>query len=172
MERRNGSGARVMGVNLEGKMVYAWMQLQAGVTIQRSRYKEATAWSEDPSIAPQKRMFRTPDLYGYFTSTFTPWKTLSISLTGTYTGSMLVQHMAGYIAQDREETTPDFFDMNLKVAYDIPLYKTVTLQVNAGVQNLFNAYQDDFDQGKDRDSKYIYGPGLPRSYFVGCKISY
>ena len=41
-----------------------------------------------------------------------------------------------------------------------------------GVQNLFNAYQDDFDQGKDRDSKYIYGPGLPRSYFVGCKISY
>ena len=172
MERRNGSGARVMGVNLEGKMAYAWMQLQAGVTIQRSRYKEAMTWSEDPSIAPQKKMFRTPDLYGYFTSTFTPWKPLSISLTGTYTGSMLVQHMAGYIEQDREETTPDFFDMNLKVAYDIPLYKTVTLQVNAGVQNLFNAYQDDFDQGKDRDSKYIYGPGLPRSYFVGCKISY
>ena len=25
---------------------------------------------------------------------------------------------------------------------------------------------------KDRDSKYIYGPGMPRSYFVGCKISY
>ena len=172
MERRNGSGARVMGVNLEGKMAYAWMQLQAGVTIQRSRYKEEMTWSEDPSIAPQKKMFRTPDLYGYFTSTFTPLKPLSISLTGTYTGSMLVQHMAGYIPQDREETTPDFFDMNLKVAYDIPIFRTVTLQVNAGVQNLFNAYQDDFDQGKDRDSKYIYGPGLPRSYFVGCKISY
>ena len=52
------------------------------------------------------------------------------------------------------------------------LYKSVTLQVNAGVQNIFEAYQSDFDQGKDRDSKYIYGPGMPRSYFVGCKISY
>ena len=172
MERRNGSGARVMGVNLEGKMAYAWMQLQAGVTIQRSRYKEAMTWSENPNIAPQKKMFRTPDLYGYFTSTFTPWKPLNISLTGTYTGSMLVQHMAGFIPEDREETTPDFFDMNIKLAYDIPLYKTVTLQLNAGVQNIFNAYQNDFDQGKDRDSKYIYGPGIPRSYFIGCKISY
>ena len=34
MERRNKDGARVMGVNLEGKMAYAWLQLQAGATIQ------------------------------------------------------------------------------------------------------------------------------------------
>ena len=77
-----------------------------------------------------------------------------------------------YIPEDREEKTPDFFDLNMKVAYDFPLYKSVTLQVNAGVQNILEAYQSDFDQGKDRDSKYIYGPGMPRSYFVGCKISY
>ena len=107
-----------------------------------------------------------------FTSTFTPVKRLAISFTGTYTGTMLVQHLAGYIPEDREEKTPDFFDLNMKVAYDFPLYKSVTLQVNAGVQNIFEAYQSDFDQGKDRDSKYIYGPGMPRSYFVGCKISY
>ena len=172
MERRNGKGARVMGANLEGKMAYAWLQLQAGVTVQRSRYKEAETWSENPNIAPQKKMFRSPDLYGYFTSTLTPVKRLTVSLTGTYTGSMLVQHFAGYIPEDREETTPDFFDMNVKLAYDIPIYSSVTLQVNAGVQNIFNAYQDDFDQGANRDSGYIYGPGLPRSYFVGCKISY
>ena len=117
-------------------------------------------------------MFRTPDVYGYFTSTFTPVKRLAVSLTGTYTGTMLVQHLAGYIPEDREEKTPDFFDLNMKVAYDFPLYKSVTLQLNAGVQNIFEAYQSDFDQGKDRDSKYIYGPGMPRSHFVGCKISY
>ena len=172
MERRNGSGARVMGINLEAKAVYSWMQIQAGATIQRSRYKEAQRWSEDESLAPQKRMFRTPDVYGYLTSTFTPWRTLSVSLTGTYTGSMLVQHLAGYIPNDREEETPDFWDINLKVAYDFPIYSSVTLQVNAGVQNLFDQYQKDFDQGPDRDSKYIYGPGMPRSFFVGCKISY
>ena len=42
--------------------------------------------------------------------------------------------------------TPEFFTLNLKVAYDIPVYKSITLQVNAGVQNLTNAYQDDFDK--------------------------
>ena len=170
MERRNGSGARVAGVNLEAKMAYAWMQLQAGATLQRSRYKEPESWSE--TVDPQKKMFRSPDVYGYFTSTFTPWKRFSCSLTGTYTGSMLVQHMAGYIPEDREETTPDFFDMNLKLAYDIPLFRTVTLQVNGGVQNLFNAFQSDFDKGGNRDAGYVYGPGSPRGYFIGCKISY
>ena len=68
--------------------------------------------------------------------------------------------------------TPEFFTLNLKVAYDIPVYKSITLQVNAGVQNLTNAYQDDFDKGWNRDSGYIYGPSLPISYFVGAKISY
>ena len=146
------------------------MQIQAGATIQRSRNKEPEQWSEN--VEAQKRMFRTPDVYGYLTSTFTPVKRLSLALTGTYTGSMLVQHNAGYIEADRDDETPDFLDMSVKVAYDIPIYKTVTLQVNAGVKNIFNSYQNDFDKGKDRDAGYIYGPGLPRSYFFGCKITY
>lgn len=170
MERRNGKGARVMGINLEAKAAYSWMQLQAGATLQRSRYKEAEVWSE--TVAPQKKMFRSPDFYGYLTATLNPVKPLNISLTGTYTGSMLVQHFAGYVAEDCEVKTPDFFDMTLKVAYDFKLYKSVTLQLNAGVQNIFDAYQDDFDKGADRDAGYIYGPGVPRSFFMGCKISY
>ena len=85
---------------------------------------------------------------------------------------MLVEHRSGYIEKDCAESTPDFWEMNIKAAYDFTLYKNITLQVNAGVQNLFNAYQKDFDQGKLRDSGYIYGPGSPRSYFAGVKISY
>lgn len=170
MERRNGKGARVMGINLEAKLAYSWLQVQAGATLQRSRYKEPEEWSQ--AVLPQKRMFRSPDVYGYLTSSFSLVKRLTASLTGTYTGSMLVQHLAGYIPEDRDETTPDFLDMSLKLAYDFPILKSVTLQVNAGVQNVFNAYQRDFDQGSLRDAGYIYGPGIPRSYFVGCKLSY
>lgn len=172
LERRNGKGARVMGINLEAKAAYSWMQLQAGATLQRSRYKEPEQWSKNTSIVPQKKMFRSPDVYGYFTSTFTPVKRFSTSLTGTYTGSMLVQHLEGYIQEDREENTPDFFDMNMKMTYDFPLFKSVTLQVNAGVQNIFNAYQRDLDRGADRDAGYVYGPNSPRSFFAGCKITY
>ena len=45
-------------------------------------------------------------------------------------------------------------------------------QLYGGVQNLFNAYQKDFDKGVDRDSGYIYGPSLPRSWFIGAKVSF
>lgn len=172
-ERRNGAGAQVAGVTVEGKVAYlSLVQLQAGVTWQQSHYTRAERWSDDELVPAEKRIFRTPDWYGYFTATYTPVKPLNIALSGTYTGSMLVQHMAGYIAKDVAVTAPDFFDMTAKVSYDFSLYKTITLQVNAGVQNIFNAYQKDFDQGKERDSGYIYGPSMPRSYFAGMKLMF
>ncbi|WP_102407754.1 TonB-dependent receptor [Parabacteroides bouchesdurhonensis] len=172
-ERRNGSGAKVMGLTLEGKAVLtSWLSVQAGATLQRSRYKESEKWSSDENVPAEKKMFRTPNTYGYFTSTVTPFKQFTVALSGTYTGSMLVQHLAGYIPLDKTIETPDFFDMNVKLAYEFPIYKEMRLEFNTGIQNLFNAYQSDFDQGKDRDSAYIYGPASPRSYFAGAKISF
>ncbi|MEG0038696.1 MAG: TonB-dependent receptor, partial [Bacteroides sp.] len=46
-ERRNGSGARVMGLTLEGKLAYlSLFQLQAGATLQQSHYDEPEKWSK------------------------------------------------------------------------------------------------------------------------------
>ncbi len=172
-ERRNGSGARVSGLTLEGKAILnSWIQFQVGATLQRSRYKEPEKWSEDETVAAEKKMFRTPDTYGYFTSTLTPLPHFTASLSGTYTGSMLVQHLAGVIDKDVAVKTPDFFDMNIKLAYDFHIYNDIELEINAGVQNIFNAYQSDFDKGVNRDASYIYGPGLPRSYFAGLKLMF
>lgn len=175
-ERRNESGARVYGLNLETKL--AWkdkFQVQAGMTLQRSRYKEARSWSEDASegiVEATDQMFRTPDLYGYFTTMYNPVKNFGIALSGTYTGSMLIEHYAGYIEKNRTETTPGFWDMNCKFTYDFKLFESLNFQLNAGVQNIFNSFQSDFDKGADRDSGYIYGPTLPRSFFFGVKLSY
>ena len=173
-ERYNGSGATVGGVNVEGRAVFArWFELQAGMTWQRSRYAEPEKWSEDPDVPPVRRMFRTPDLYGYFTAALKPLRSLTVDLTGTCTGEMLVQHMAGSgVERDVAVTTPRFVDVNLRVGYDFRLYKEATLHLYGGVQNLFNAYQDDFDRGPDRDSGYVYGPSLPRSWFLGAKLSF
>lgn len=170
-ERRNESGARVFGCNLEGKIAYKniW-QLQAGLTLQKSLYKEAHAWAED--VEATRDMFRTPGIYGYFVSSYNLVKQLMLSLSGTYTGSMLVEHHAGYIDANRTERTPGFMDLNVKAAYDFNIYGHVKLQLNAGVQNMFNAYQNDFDQGADRDSGYIYGPSTPRCFYLGVKLSY
>lgn len=171
LERGNEKGANVYGMTLEGKLAWRnkW-QLQAGFTIQKAEYKEARAWADD--VETEKRMFRTPDTYGYFTMTYTPIKPLSIALSGTYTGNMLVEHHAGYIKANRTEETKKFMDLGLKVSYDFNFYKGTVLQLNAGLQNIFNSYQNDFDKGADRDSGYIYGPGMPRSFFAGVKLSY
>ena len=170
-ERHNESGARVAGANIEGKI--AWkdvLQLQAGATFQKSEYKEARSWSDD--VTPVKKMFRTPDIHGYLTASYNPMEELTLALTGTYTGSMLLEHHAGMIDHNESVVTPDFLDMGFKAAYDFKVYKTFSLQLNAGVQNIFNSFQKDFDSGADRDSGYIYGPTLPRTFFFGIKLIY
>lgn len=172
LERYNAKGAKVMGINLEGRAFFSsWFSLEAGVTLQQSKYKEPRKWSDDAKA--ENKMFRTPNTYGYFTANFNPLKRLTASISGTYTGSMLVQHSKGSGTDvDVAVKTPAFGDAGIRLAYDIPLYKIATLQLSAGIQNIFNAYQSDFDKGYDRDSKYIYGPSLPRSYFAGVKVSF
>lgn len=173
-ERENAKGAYVYGCTLEGKL--AWrdvFQIQAGFTLQRAEYKEARSWKEDdPNIPLEKRMFRTPNAYGYFTMTCNPVHSLSLALSGTYTGDMLVEHHKGYIEENRTEKTRSFLDLGFKASYDFKLYKSITLQVNAGIQNIFNAYQNDFDKTIDRDTGYIYGPTMPRSVYAGIKLGY
>jgi outer membrane receptor for ferrienterochelin and colicins len=67
------------------------------------------------------------------------------------------------------ETQP-FWDLGLKLAYEIPLYRFYTLEINAGVKNLLDSFQPDIDKGVNRDASYIYGPSLPRTYFVGLNL--
>ena len=170
-ERHNESGARVFGGNLEGKVAYKnLLQVQMGVTVQKSRYKESRSWGE--GVESTRAMFRTPDLHGYMTASYNLFKELTLALTGTYTGSMLVEHHAGMIEKNMTVRTPDFWDMGLKAAYNLKLYENFNLQVNAGVQNILNSFQNDFDSGADRDSGYMYGPTLPRTFFIGLKLMY
>lgn len=171
-ERRNGSGAKVYGVNLDAKVAHGReAQLQLGFTVQRSRYNRAEVWtSEGEEEQTTKRMPRTPDYYGYFTFTSAPLKNFDFSLSGTYTGKMIVPHMAGYIEKSRMEHTPQFMDLNLKLNYTFVLKDHIKMQVNGGVQNIFNSFQKDLDKGEFRDAGYFYGPAQPRTYFVGIKI--
>lgn len=173
LERYNGSGATVFGGNLEMRAVFSsHFSLQGGMTLQRSRYKQAEQWSDNPNVPTSKEMFRTPDAYGYFTLNYNPIKPLTLGLTGTFTGPMLMQHYEGSGTDiDVAERTKSFADVGFKAAYDFKLFDYATLQLNAGVHNIFNSFQDDFDKGELRDSGYMYGPMLPRSAYIGVKIN-
>ena len=171
LTRTNASGARVAGMNIEAKVGFGHLlTFQAGYTYNHSRYIEPLQWSENPNIAPQRRMFRTPDHYGYFLCNIEPVQHFHIVTNGKVTGNMLVQHFAGYVPEDEEVTTPTFFEWDIKLCYDIPLYKHYTLEINAGVKNILDQFQSDLDKGMDRDAGFIYGPATPRTFFAGINL--
>jgi outer membrane receptor for ferrienterochelin and colicins len=166
--RRNGAGAIVQGINLEAKVGMAGVfEVQAGFTIQRSRYTEPENWSDQ--LTPQKTMFRSPDTYGYFIANANITQAFKASLFGNYTGPMLVQHT--FNDADSETVTPRFFDAGAKLSYDFRLSPSTELQLNCGVKNIFDSYQRDIDYGAGKDAAYVYGPMFPRMFFVGAKFS-
>ena len=171
MERRNGPGATVTGVNLEGKFAPSrFVTLQAGFTFQKSEYEEAVYWSEDAE--PATRMMRSPETYGYLTAQLTASKRWAFSLSGIYTGTMDVPHYAGSIAKDELFQSPVFFDLGAKATYTQPLNGTMNIQFYAGSKNIFDSFQDDFDNGELRDAGYVYGPREPRTLYCGIRLNY
>jgi outer membrane receptor for ferrienterochelin and colicins len=181
------SGAMVYGMNLEGRIALNnKLDLQAGATFQKSLYEEERKWWEPETpeeeeldkVIPTKRMMRTPDSYAYLVITLAPTDKFTASLSGNYTGSMLVPHDAGFGVEGVDkfstvyitEKSPSFFELNTKIAYTINVYHDTKLELNAGIQNIFNSFQKDFDTGAGRASNYIYGPGMPRTFFIGTKI--
>lgn len=168
MQRVNASGAYIAGLNVELKAgLQNKLVLDAGFTFQKSRYKEDFVWSEDESITPHRRMFRTPDTYGYAILTYNPIQRLSVSADLKYTGKMLVQH----VEPDWERETKAFWELGAKVGYNFRLSQSVNMELNVGVKNVLDQFQEDLDVGMNRDAGYIYGPVFPRTYFFGIKFT-
>lgn len=171
VERRNGSGAKVYGINLENRTVLNDLsQFQLGLTLQQSRYSEPEAWSDNEESELLEALPKSPNVYGYLHFTQNLNKNWRVVLTGNYTGSMKVPHYEGYVEQDEIIETPAFIEANIKLSYIFDFAEGMQMRLEAGVQNLFNSYQKDFDQGIFRDAGYMYGPMKPRTYFVSLKI--
>ena len=163
------------GITAEAKLgIPNLFDVQLGYTFQKSQYVEPEQWSD--AVEAQRTMFRSPDHYGYINSNVMITKQFKASVFGTYTGPMLVQHNAytdilGVEHPDSEVRTESFWDFGCKLGYTFALGKLLSLELNVGVKNIFDSYQNDIDTGAGRDSSYIYGPSLPRTYFFGVKLS-
>lgn len=171
--RTNGENAHVYGISVEGRL--NWLEqweARSGWTLQENYYDQAVMWSEDAQ--PTTAFLRTPNLYGYFMLNYIGSQRTQLSLSGVYTGRMLVPHFgsASNINEDRLEHTPSFWDINLRLAYFIKLPQGLRAELMGGIYNLLNAYQRDFDIGPERDSDYIYGPARPRSPWLGIRVFY
>ncbi len=167
--RINAEGAAIVqGVNMEMNVAPTPnLFMTAGYTLQTALYEEAQEFDE-------KRFFRTPNDYGFFTMDINESKKMAVSVTGTYTGQMLVPYFGTQLPEavrdegELRKTNP-FFDMGMRLRYNFSINGS-TLQAYVGAKNIFDSYQNDFDTGIDRDPGYIYGPNMPRTLYFGVKI--
>jgi len=180
-------GAKVQGVNIEFNLAFSDITFKSGYTIQKSKYEEAQAYNET-------KFLRTPDNYGFFSLDYKITKSFGISATGNFTGNMLLPYHGPNLANYESITdiirlpegfkdmpldkrmdagivreSETFFDLGFKARYDIKM-KDTNMQFYAGIKNIFNSYQSDFDKGINRDPSYIYGPMNPRIVYFGIKI--
>ncbi len=160
------SGAIIKGINLELNIVPGNnLNISSGFTIQTSAYDEPHEFNET-------RFFRTPGNYGFITMDWILPQNYGISATGNYTGKMLLPYFGPAINDPEEgelrESNP-FFDLGIKLNRNFK-FNYSRLEVFAGVKNLFNSWQKDFDTGVNKDPGYVYGPALPRMLYIGIKI--
>lgn len=164
--RKNaGEGAVVRGINLELKLrPLQDFSMTSGFTVQSSKYDIAQQFDK-------KEFFRSPSDYGYINLDWDFVRNVCFSLTGTYTGKMMVPYFGPLTDPDVGELreSDPFIDLGSKIHYNIKI-NGATLQLYSGIKNIFNSYQADFDTGIDRDPAYIYGPVSPRSIYFGIRV--
>ncbi|MGY4384783.1 outer membrane receptor for ferrienterochelin and colicins [Pedobacter sp. UYP24] len=172
-EKRNGKSATVKGITLETRANFDYVvQLDAGFTVQSSQY--ASPVENIEGLEAKKEFLRSPKDYGYATLTYTPTKNWNVSANAVYTGKMLLAHFAGEGTGQNIDAyfkSQSFMDLGLRVGHVFNFEKVKTgIEVFTGMKNIFNAYQNNFDTGKNRDSNFIYGPNMPRTIFIGLKL--
>jgi len=138
--------------------------LTSGFTVQKSMYKSAQQFNK-------REFLRTPSDYGYLNIDWDFVKNMCFSMSGVYTGKMLVPYFGVDTDPDTGEIRRSgrFFDLGGRFEYTLKVNGT-GIQVFSGMKNIFNSYQSDFDAGVNRDPSYIYGPVLPRTIYFGVKL--
>ncbi len=165
--RVNAGGAKVFGaefnfgINFDNRF-----QFQAGVVEQRSRFDqpEADFGSRD--------FFRTPRRYGIASVDWSLTPKWDVFLGLKYTGRMVVPHYAGFIPEDRLETSPSFLTVDASLSRSFSYGRDRRIIFTLGGRNLTDDYQDDLDRGPLRDSDYVYGPRFPRSVYLSTQFEF
>lgn len=160
--RENRGTTTVAGAELNAQVQAPLWAARAGWTFERARNEEP---DEDFG---RRRLFRTPRHYGFLDLVFR--KGGFVAQSGVeVTGPMLAPRYDADADPLEVNTTPWFFDWDINLRYTILLEGAAYLEPYAGVRNLLDSRQTDFDSGPDRDASYIYGPLQPRTVLVGVQ---
>jgi len=161
--RINHGKASIYGAELNfGYGISNLFQFEFGIVEQRAKFDEP-----DPDFNSEN-FFRTPHRYGVVSFMYFN-RTVGDFFIGTrFEGESIIPHYAGYIAEDRLETTPGWITLDTSYSKKFNILRSERRAINftLGVKNLTDKYQDDIDRTIYRDAGYIWGPRSPRTVYV------
>lgn len=175
--KSNGDAAQVSGLSIEYQGAWAnGLSLQGSLTAQTARFREAQILWTNPLNANQylanSEFLRSPNWYGYLQGNYTLGKAWEISAALNYTGSMLLSKLTNVETEEIElRRSPQFVDAQVSLSYKLQMRDKWQWEYKLGIKNIFNAYQQDFDLGAERDASYVYGPILPRTFFLSIRLA-
>lgn len=166
-QRINSDGAKLFGLETDlGFKPTINSELRLGLT-----YKKAVFESEQEifSGVTSDKFLRSPDIHGVFRASWDVTKGLNLFGSVVYTGVMYVPNEAN---QTIIKTKTAFYEVDAGTAYEFGITESLKTKVSVGVKNIANAYQRDLQSGVDRDPAYVYGPQLPRRFYMGINFAF
>lgn len=176
IQKRNGKGAFVAGFNVESQMAFKKLYAQIGFTLQNANYRTFERLWTNPDQSSLEhvetnRILRTPIAYGSSVLSYKLKHGFSVDYSTVFTGSMLLAHTVNPETEFVElKNSSVFWEHNFKASKLWILKAGQEIDVSISLQNIFDAFQNDFDFGLERDASYVYGPFRPRT--VGVKVNY
>ena len=172
-ERYNTDGSTVIGVEWD----FAWQLdrnwiMNAGFAYSRARFDENVEVFAGNAISSDKYN-KTPDCSGLVSLNYTNPDFIDFYAAMKWTGEMDVHRYTDADAEEGEiHQSEDFYVLDIGVSKTFDFNNDIALTLHAGINNLLDEYQDDFETGANRDVAYVYGPRMPRTYTVGAKFDF
>jgi outer membrane receptor for ferrienterochelin and colicins len=172
-ERYNTDGSTVIGAewDLAWQLSRHWT-MNAGLAYSRARFDENVEVFAGNAISSDKYN-KTPDWSGLVSLNYTHPDFIDFYAAIKWTGEMDVHRFTDADAEVGEiHQSDDFYVLDIGVSKTFVFNNDTALSLHAGINNLLDDYQEDFDTGANRDVGYVYGPRMPRTYTVGAKLDF
>tara|TARA_Y100000385_G_scaffold51105_1_gene47961 strand:+ start:964 stop:3117 length:2154 start_codon:yes stop_codon:yes gene_type:complete len=172
-ERYNTDGSTVIGAewDLAWQLSRHWT-MNAGLAYSRARFDENVEVFAGNAISSDKYN-KTPDCSGLVSLNYTNPDFIDFYAAMKWTGEMDMHRFTDAATEEGEiNQSDDFYVLDIGVSKTFAFNNDIALTLHAGINNLLDEYQDDFDSGANRDVGYVYGPRMPRTYTVGAKFDF
>lgn len=163
--RSNVGGSRVAGAELSATYRFSQtVNASLGASYIDARFDDAqVVYDDGATVLATRRYLKSPRLTGVGQLVWRATPSFDAFLAARYTGAMdVLNNRGGEIRR-----SDGLLVVDLTGTRHMPVgSEGREIDVTFGIKNLTDARQRDLEVGAGRDSDYVYGPRLPRTFFV------